>query len=349
MLPPMSYGYSIAGSYDTIRHKEAIMGKRFMQPLRIAIQWGFLGFMLYLGFRFFQFVNHFRSGGATPLVPRPDGVDGFLPIAALVGLKDWLASGTLNPIHPAAVVIFLAVLFVSLLLTRSFCSWICPVGTLSELLWKRGFALFRRNLRPPRWLDLSLRGVKYLFLAFFLYSILVAMGPDQAREFIASDYYKVADVRLLDFFLHLSGTGLVVVGVLTLFSLPLRNPFCRFLCPYGALLGLIALLSPVKVTRERKSCVTCGVCTQVCPSYIPVMARERVTSTECIGCWRCVSHCRAEGALEMKLTGRKVLVPGLLFALLVVVVFWGVTLVGKLTGHWQAGISLAEYGRLLGK
>jgi polyferredoxin len=325
------------------------MGKRFMQPLRIAIQWGFLCFMLYLGVRFYQFVDHFRSGGVAPPVARPEGIDGFLPIAALVGLKDWLASGRLNPVRPAAVIVFLAVVGVSLLLTRSFCSWICPVGTLSELLWKRGFALFRRNLRPPRWLDISLRGVKYLLLAFFVYSILLVMGGEQAREFISSDYYKVADVRLLDFFLHLSATGLVVIGLLTLLSLPLRNPFCRFLCPYGALLGLIALLSPTKVTREQKTCVSCGVCTQVCPSYIPVMAKERVVSTECIGCWRCLSHCRAEGTLEMKLTGRKIVVPGLLFAALVVGLFWGVTLVGKLTGHWQAGISSADYLRLLGK
>ena len=41
------------------------MGQRFMQPLRIAVQWGFICFMLYQGFRFYQFVSHFRSGGAT--------------------------------------------------------------------------------------------------------------------------------------------------------------------------------------------------------------------------------------------------------------------------------------------
>lgn len=324
------------------------MSKRYVQPLRIATQWGFLLFMVYLGVRLFLFVRHFRSGGTAPFVPRADGVEGFLPIAGLLGVKDWLASGTINPVHPASVVILVTVVAVSLLLKRSFCSWICPVGTLSELLWKRGFVLFKRNLRPPRWLDVALRGVKYLLLLFFLYSIFWTMAPESVAAFIYSDYNKVADVRLLDFFLHLSGIPLVVIGVLLVLSLPVRNPFCRYLCPYGALLGLVSILSPVKVTRDGNTCVSCGVCSQVCPSYIPVMAKERVMSEECIGCWRCVSHCRAMGALEMKLTGRKVVVNAIIFAVLVVFFFVGGSLAGRATGNWKSQIPYAEYVRLLG-
>ena len=322
---------------------------RFMQPLRITVAWGFLLFQLYLGVQFYRFVHHFRSGGSAPFVPRPDGIEGFLPISALVSLKDWLLTGAINPVHPAGLVIFLSVIAVSLLLKRSFCSWICPVGTISELLWKCGFSLFRRNFRAPAWLDMCLRGIKYLFLLFFLFSILIGMGPERITAFIYSGYNKTADVRLLDFFLHLSGAGLIVILFLAAVSLPMRNPFCRFLCPYGALVGLVSLLSPVKVTRDKKICVSCGVCTQVCPSYIPVMQKERVLSEECIGCWRCISHCRAEGALSMKLTGRRVAVNGLLFALLVVGIFWGGSYLGKKTGHWQTAITLEEYARLLGR
>lgn len=326
-----------------------IMGKRFMQPLRIAVQWGYLIFMVYLGVEFFRFVRYCRSGGATPFVPRPEGVEGFLPISALVSLKGWVMTGEINPVHPAGLVIFLTIVAVSLLLKRSFCSWICPVGTLSEFFWKRGFGLLHRNYRPPHWLDVALRGIKYLLLAFFLYSIFVVMGPEQVTAFVYSDYNKTADVRMLDFFLHLSPFALGVILFLTLLSLPVRNPFCRFLCPYGALVGLVSTLSPAKVSRDGELCVSCGVCTQVCPSYIPVMAKRRVHSPECIGCWRCISHCRAEGALEMKLTGRKVIVPGLVFAILVVLLFWGGTMVGRLTGHWHTGVTLQEYMSLMGR
>ncbi len=325
------------------------MHKRFMQPLRIAIQWGFLFFMLYLGVEFYRFVHHFRTGGAAPFVPRPEGIEGFLPISALLSLKGWFVSGSINPIHPAGLVIFLTIIAVSLLLKRSFCSWICPVGTLSELLWKGGFRLFRRNVRPPVWLDRALRGVKYLLLLFFLYPILYAMPSRGVISFIYSDYNKIADVRLLDFFLTPSGLSLGFIVFFLIISLPLRNPFCRFLCPYGALLGLVSVLSPAKVTREKKTCVSCGVCTQVCPSYIPVMEKERVFSEECIGCWRCISHCRAMGTLEMKLTPGRVVVNGVLFAALVVGLFWGGTLVGKATGHWHTSITVDEYRRLIGQ
>lgn len=325
------------------------MSNRFMQPLRIAIQWFYLLFTIYLGSRFYQFVLHYQGGGSASPVARPDGVEAFLPIAALLGIRDWLASGTLNRIHPAAVIILLAAIAASLLLRRSFCSWICPIGTLEEILWKRGFKLLRRNYHPPRWLDLILRSPKYLLLAFFIYFIFIAMPAAQVSDFIASDYNKVADVRLLQFFLNLSAAPLIIIAILLLLSLPLKNPFCRFLCPYGALLGLVAVCSPLKVTRSNSACVACGACNQLCPARIAVMAKERVHSPECIGCWRCISYCRAEGALAMKAPGKKLAVPGIVFALLVLLVFYGGTLCGKLTGNWHTAITAAEYGRLLGK
>jgi hypothetical protein len=51
----------------------------------------------------------------------------------------------------------------------------------------------------------------------------------------------------------------------------------------------------------------------------------------------------------MKLTGQRVAVNGLLFALLVVLVFWGGSLIGKATGHWHTAITVDEYARLVGR
>lgn len=324
------------------------MRSRYVQILRLFVQWGFVVFCLYLGVRFALFIDAIRSG-TIPTVTRPNGVEAFLPIAGLLGVRDWLSNGTLNLVHPAATVIFLAVVGVSLLLRRSFCSWICPVGTFSEFLWKRGFALLRRNIKAPTWFDLALRGLKYLLLLFFLWTIFAKMPAQAVSAFVTSDYSKIADVRMLDFFRHISPLGAGIILFLIVISLPVRNAFCRYLCPYGALLGLVGWFSPVAVTRFSKQCVECGVCTQVCPSYIPVMAKERVNSPECIGCWRCVSHCRAEGALEMTLPGRKIIVSGIVFALLVVGLFWGSTIVARLTGHWQSGVMVTDYMRLIGK
>ncbi len=322
------------------------MPARYVQPLRLLIQVSFLGFMVWLGMRFYLFVDSLRSGGSVTIADRPAGIEGFLPISGLLGLTSWLKGYGFTAVHPAAVVILLTVLALSLLLRRCFCSWICPVAALSEWSWKAGFRIMKRNLRLPRWLDAVLRGVKYLFLIFFVWSICIAMPDGALLAFINSDYHKLADIRLLDFFLQISPGTLLFLMVLLAISLVVRNPFCRYLCPYGALLGLAALLSPVHVTRDTGRCVSCGVCSQVCPTSIDVMHVKRVTSPECIGCWRCVSHCRFNEALSMKFAGRYAL-SGFLFALLVVLLFWGGSQVGKASGHWVTSTGISEYRRLL--
>ena len=324
------------------------MSDHYVQPLRRLIQFCFLGFLIWVVVQFCQFVSHFRSGGVAAFVPRPDGIEGILPISGLVGVTAWMRGLGFTDIHPAAAVLFLTIVAGSFLLRRSFCSWVCPVAAISEWSWKTGFSMWRKNLRLPPWLDVVMRGVKYLLLVFFIYSVAFAMTPDMLREFIRSDYHKIADVRLIDFFLNSSPRALVVLLTLLAVSVLLRNPFCRYLCPYGALLGVVALVSPLRITRNTGRCVSCGACNQVCPSYLDVMHSSSVSSVECIGCWRCISHCRVHGALSMRAVG-SIAVPGFVFALLVVLHIWAGSIIGIVTGHWHTVLDKSEYMRLLGK
>ena len=324
------------------------MSARYMQPLRILTQFAFFGFLLWLSFCFYIFVQMVSSPTGATTIARPDGIEGFLPISGLLGTASWVKGGGFNSIHPAAVIVFLTAIAVSLLLRRSFCSWICPVAALSECAWKAGYKVTRRNVRLPVKLDVALRSLKYVLMAFFIYFIAIAMTNDALLQFIKSDYHKIADVRLMNFFLHLSPFAFGVILIIVLCSFVLRNPLCRYLCPYGALLGLIALFSPLRITRNADHCVSCGACSQVCPTYIDVMHKTSVASPECIACWRCVSHCRFNNALSMSIIQR-FKVPGFVFAILVVTLFIGGTVIGKLSGHWHSSISLEEYVRLLHK
>jgi polyferredoxin len=258
---------------------------------RLLVQWTFFAWTLFIGIRFGLFVRHFETAGAGPFIARPPGVEGFLPIGALVSLKYWLTTGIVDIIHPAALVLFLTIVGMSLLAKKTFCSWLCPVGTLSEAAWKVGRRIFGRNFTLWRWLDLPLRSLKYLLLAFFGKIILFDMPAQALGSFLATPYWAVSDVKMLHFFTRPSGTSLTVVAVLTGLSLLYRNFWCRYLCPYGALLGLASLLSPFKVRRSVEDCNDCGRCRRACPAHLPVDRRRRVASAECTGCLTCTEAC----------------------------------------------------------
>ncbi|NTU73811.1 4Fe-4S binding protein, partial [Candidatus Roizmanbacteria bacterium] len=79
------------------------MSARYMQPLRILVQYSFLAFMVWLGVSFYRFVQAVSSVPTAAVAVRPDGIDGFLPISGLLGTASWIKGGGINSIHPAAV------------------------------------------------------------------------------------------------------------------------------------------------------------------------------------------------------------------------------------------------------
>ncbi|MCB2198771.1 4Fe-4S binding protein [bacterium] len=287
---------------------------------RLIVQTAFLATCLYLGYLFLVFVEAAKTTTNGPLPLRPPGVEGFLPISGLMGLIDWVNQGALNTIHPAATILFILFVVLSLVLRKSFCGWICPVGFFSENLARLGRVLFKRNFLLPTWLDVLLRSIKYLILGFFGWAIF-NMTPSALDAFIQSPYNKVSDVKMLDFFLQLSGVGLIVIAVLAIGSVFINGFWCRYMCPYGALMGIASWLSPVKVRRDPVSCTDCGLCDKACPARLPVMTSLKVTSPECIGCNDCVTSCPVPTALWMGTPKRKLapkriaIVIGLVFIL----------------------------------
>ncbi len=312
---------------------------------RQLIQWLFLGWCLFLGVQFGLFVRHFESKGMMGYYPRPPGVEGFLPIGSLVSLKTWLLTGYFDTIHPAALVLFMTFLAMALLARKSFCSFICPVGTLSEGAWKLGAKLFGRNFRVWKPIDLLLQFLKYALLLFFIKIILIDMPTAALKGFLDAPYWAIADVKMLHFFTKMSTTSMIVIGVLSLLSVIYKNFWCRYLCPYGALLGLLSMLSPFRISRYQDKCIDCGSCSRSCPSLIDVQHKEQVNSPECTGCLTCVSNCPKKGALDM--TFLKTPVSRFAFIVVVLVLFGGGVLTGKLTDHWQTSLTYRDYQQLI--
>ncbi len=312
------------------------------QKFRLISQIFFTVISLYTGWLFITFVNSMKNGN---YFQRPAGVEAFLPLSGLIGLKHWILSGHLNSIHPAATLYLLAFLLMALLLKKGFCSWVCPFGFLSEYLWKLGKKIFGKNITIPKFLDIPLRGIKYFVLLFFLWAILVNMGYSDLTYFIYSPYNKAVDIRMLLFFERISTFSFFTILSFVLLSIPIKNFWCRYLCPYGALLGFISIFSPMKVKRNTHKCTNCKLCTYECPANIEVHNLKTVRSDECNACFRCIDTCPINDTLTMKL-GKKKISP-LLYIILIFSIFLGFLLGGKVTGHWQNSIKPKEYHKII--
>lgn len=314
------------------------------QYQRSAVQLAFVLLCLWIGIEFHLFVEWGMSGGSQPFSSRPPGAEGFLPISALISLKYWLQAGVINEVHPSGLFIFIGIVAASVALKKAFCSWLCPIGTLSESLWMLGRRIFGRNLDLPRWLDYPFRSLKYLLLLFFVWSIW-NMDVPALVAFIQSPYNKMADVKMYLFFAEIGGIALWTILGLVVLSVVVKNFWCRFLCPYGALLGIASWLSPLKITRNASTCIDCELCTKACPSRINVHTAQRVWSDECTGCMACVEVCPVKRTLDLRLTNKSRPVPTRAMGLLVIGTFVAITGMAVITRHWQNGISQAEYQR----
>jgi len=313
--------------------------------IRRTFQSAFILLNIWIGARFYFFVRHYESGGQTVWVDRPPGVEGWLPIAGLMNLKYALLTGSVPEVHPAAMFLLVAFVAISFVLRKAFCSWLCPIGTLSEWLWEGGREMFGRNLQAPRWLDIPLRSLKYLLLGFFGYAVATMTVPD-LHGFLTSPYGLVADVKMLNFFRRIGTTGAVVIAVLLIGSVVVKNLWCRYLCPYGALVGLVSLCSPARIRREAGLCIDCAKCAKACPSLLPVDTLSTVKSAECTGCLECVAVCPSAGALRLSV-GRSRAIPTWAVATAIAAIFLGIVGYAQVTGRWHSRVPDAVYRELI--
>ncbi|MFA7361982.1 MAG: 4Fe-4S binding protein [Candidatus Kapaibacterium sp.] len=318
--------------------------KKFkIRDYRFYIQLAFAMLCIWIGVEFYLFISFLESGGTAAFFSRPPGVDGFLPISSLMSFYLFLMTGEISIVHPAGFFIFSAIVVISLLFGKSFCSWFCPVGFLSELLGDLGEKIFRRKLKLPKFLDYPLRSLKYLLLGFFVYSIFFLMTDMAIKAFLEDTYNIMADVKMYYFFADISRFSLIVISVLFVLSIVIRNFWCRFLCPYGALLGIFSLISPNKIKRNTDSCIDCKLCTKACPSSINVHKIKTVISDECTSCMNCVDVCPVKDTLDLKNVVVKKTINRKWVAVGVVGIFMLITGIGIVTGYWQNNVSKEEY------
>ena len=322
-----------------IRNKE-----KPVQKYRFYVQLAFGLLCLWIGVEMFLFIQYLESGGTIGFFNRPPGVDGFLPISSMMSFYLFLMTGELHLAHPAGVFIFFGIILMSLVVGKSFCSWLCPVGFLSELIGDFGQKIFKKKIKLPKFLDYPLRTLKYLMLGFLFYSVFFLMSTLAVKSFLDSPYNLVSDIKMYYFFADISGFSLIVITFLFLLSIPVRNFWCRYLCPYGALLGILNFLSPTKIKRNPVSCTDCGLCNKACPSFIKVDKVKTVLSDECTSCFNCIDACPVADTLDLKsVFPVKKKINKRYAAIGIVSIFLIVTGIGMFSGKWGNNISKEKY------
>ncbi len=168
-----------------------------------------------------------------------------------IGAPQNVICGLFQPgyVIPLTVLLFFLVpLAFSLFTGRTFCAAVCPHGALQDLV-------LLKPVKVPQWLEQGLGALPYLFLGAGLALAGTGVG------FIICRYDPLVPLfRMTGSLFMLSLGGVVVVSAMFV-----GRPFCRFLCPYGALLRLGSLVSRWRVRITPNVCTQCRLCEESCP------------------------------------------------------------------------------------
>lgn len=225
-----------------------------------------------------------ESGIVIPFLPEIS-LHAVCPFGGVVTIYEFFTTGALLPkLHSAAVILMLLGLFVALFFGPLFCGYICPLGSVQEWIGKLGRKLFPKRfgkLIPPS-VDKALGYLRYGVLAMVLYqtAIVGKLVFQEVDPYYALFNFMTGEVAL---------SALIVLMLTALLSLIVERPWCRYLCPYGALLGIFNLIRIFPVRRKAYTCIHCGKCDKACPMNIPVSKQTVIRDPRCINCYECVS------------------------------------------------------------
>jgi len=339
---PLLVALAIAAISLTVFTKlrpEAAKGELRANSLRDGTQHLLALSMLLVGVQFAANTAMLKAG-ITPWLARTDVGDAFLPIAGGIELKAIMTLGLWDQTHPAAAVMLAVVLLTGLLCKRAFCGWACPLGLAGEYLYKLRKRFIKREFMPPAWLDWPLRMLKYLLLGALLY-IIIGMPSASIPQYLEGNYHKIADLKMALFFVTPGLVTLVCFAFILGLAAWRRQGFCRYICPYGALLGIMSFLSPFKIRRSTQHCLIeskgmdCDKCTRACPANISVHTQKSIRSDECQACMRCVSACPKQEALHFSTrNGIKLSARGLTIMLLLIMFI--IPLGAYVGGFWHS-------------
>jgi len=260
-------------------------GKRLFRPrsiwIRRVVQIFFFALIALIS------INHTlaKSGSGIPLLASAS-LHSLCPFGGVVTIYQYATVGTfVQKIHESAFVLMIIGFALAILFGPVFCGWVCPLGTIQEWVAKWGRKLFKRryNHFVPARIDNILRYARYLVLAWVVY----VTATSGTLVFAEYDPY----FALFNFWSgEVAISALVILGLTLVLSLFVERPWCKYACPYGAVLGLSNLFRVFQIRRAESTCKADGACSIMCPMNIPVDSVQTVRDHQCISCLECTSE-----------------------------------------------------------
>lgn len=213
-------------------------------------------------------------------------------------LRHWLGWMPKVQLLPAIlalnVVVVVAILLVTALIGRLYCSVVCPMGIFQDIFswfYKIIFGKKRpyRYRKPQNWL-------RYIVLALFV--ILMLFGLNGIASLVApySAYARmVANIHGSGLVHWVAIATLCCVGVM---SFMYGRLWCNTLCPVGSLLSLFSKHSLFGIRIDREKCVGCRKCEKRCKANCINLEDKTVDGSRCVMCFNCLGHCK-QGAIKI--------------------------------------------------
>jgi polyferredoxin len=270
-----------------------------IQKLRYLSQ---LGFAVLVGVVVWQRWAATLGGGGAKGAPTGEAL---CPLGGFETLFSVFSTGQfISHTHLSNLVLFVVIVITAVIAKGFFCGWVCPLGSIQQAI--TGFRRWLgRRLKPlgaaTRRMAPSARGwiVADRWLRYAKYGVLIWLigGTIAFGEMV----FRTIDpwVALVTLTEPASIGGLVMLGLTVVAAIFIDRPWCRYLCPLGAIIGLLGKIAPIKVQREAQSCTGCGLCGRACPMDIPVNVQSRVGAIDCNMCLNCTGACPEKGALEV--------------------------------------------------
>jgi NosR/NirI family transcriptional regulator, nitrous oxide reductase regulator len=176
---------------------------------------------------------------------------------------------------------FVLPLVMALFVGRAFCGGVCALGAMQELV-------VIRPVQVPRRLDRALGLLKYVYLAL---AVLYVVKPALTRDFLICRFDP-----FVGFFRRTGAPHMLLIGgVFLVAGMFVGRPYCRWLCPYGALLAWCTRLARRGVTITPNKELDCGLCSNACP--YGAIEKMRAVRRDCLYCARCYASCPRERKL----------------------------------------------------